>query len=204
MIFILDAQLFHWLYGWLHRPPWAQVMSGVTHLGDFKVVLILGALGVSESLWASIRRGRIRGSEGGSGQRALLLPWLGIGVAVAITHWLKQQVGRPRPVEIYPVLAALPGELGRSSFDALRTSVLSGVDGRSFPSGHATAAFALATAFSLRWPRARGVWFGMAALVALSRVALGLHWPTDTIAGAMIGIGTVFCLAWVERFIKEV
>ncbi len=180
----MDAQLFHWLYGWLHRPPWASVMSGVTHLGDFKTVLILGALGASESLWASIRRGRIRGSEGGSGPRVLLLPWLGIGVAVAITHWLKQQVGRPRPVEIYPVLAALPGELGRS-----------------FPSGHATAAFALATALSLRWPRASGVWFGMATLVALSRVALGLHWPTDTIAGAVIGIGTILSLAWVERLL---
>lgn len=71
--------------------------------------------------------------------------------------------------------------------------------GRAFPSGHATAAFALATALGYRWPRWRPVGFALAALVALSRVALGVHWPSDVAAGAAVGCFVVFGLAQLEK-----
>jgi undecaprenyl-diphosphatase len=57
----------------------------------------------------------------------------------------------------------------------------------SFPSGHATGSFAVA-AFVLMLNRAAGLWLlVLAFFIALSRVALGVHYPTDVAAGAALG-----------------
>lgn len=58
----------------------------------------------------------------------------------------------------------------------------------SFPSGHAAGSFALATMTALFWPRRRWLPFLGASLVAFSRVYLGLHYPTDVLAGAALGM----------------
>ncbi|SKC19680.1 MULTISPECIES: phosphatase PAP2 family protein [Dyadobacter] len=64
----------------------------------------------------------------------------------------------------------------------------------SFPSGHTTDAFALATSVSLICPK----WYVIApaylwaSSVAYSRVDLGVHYPTDVLAGAIIGAGTSY------------
>ncbi len=55
----------------------------------------------------------------------------------------------------------------------------------SFPSGHATSAFAAAVTLGLVTPRTRPVAFALA--VAVSRVALGEHYPSDVVAGAALG-----------------
>jgi membrane-associated phospholipid phosphatase len=76
----------------------------------------------------------------------------------------------------------------------------------SFPSGHAAAAATVATLFclkisSLPWRVLVVIVF---SLSALSRVAVGAHWPVDVSCGAMLGvIGTLFC-AWLsDRFISN-
>ena len=57
----------------------------------------------------------------------------------------------------------------------------------SFPSGHAAGSFAFA-AFIFAWNRRAGLALGaVATLVALSRVALGVHYPSDVTAGAILG-----------------
>ncbi|MEJ2194677.1 MAG: phosphatase PAP2 family protein [Ignavibacteriaceae bacterium] len=60
----------------------------------------------------------------------------------------------------------------------------------SFPSNHAVNNFAAAAFFTKLFPRYKSVLFIIASIVALSRVYLGLHYPSDIIAGA--GIGFVF------------
>lgn len=58
----------------------------------------------------------------------------------------------------------------------------------SFPSGHATIFFALATAIFYYNRIAGSVFYGFAILISLSRVAAGIHYPIDIVVGAMIGV----------------
>lgn len=58
----------------------------------------------------------------------------------------------------------------------------------SFPSGHANAAFALAFAVSTIWPRLRAVMWIYALTIALTRIALLAHHPSDVVGGALVGI----------------
>lgn len=70
----------------------------------------------------------------------------------------------------------------------------------SFPSGHATTAFALATVLSLWYPRWTAAWLAVAAIVGWSRVALGSHFPSDVLAGAILGVGvTLMFYRWVPE-----
>lgn len=57
------------------------------------------------------------------------------------------------------------------------------------PSGHATTAFAVLVAFGTLWPRARTALLVYALLIAVSRVVVNAHYPTDVLAGALVGIG---------------
>jgi undecaprenyl-diphosphatase len=67
----------------------------------------------------------------------------------------------------------------------------------SFPSGHAITAFALAFAVSALWPRTRLPMIGYAVLIAISRLVLLAHHPSDVVAGALIGvIGAMVVRYW--------
>jgi membrane-associated phospholipid phosphatase len=57
------------------------------------------------------------------------------------------------------------------------------------PSGHATTAFAVLVAFGTLWPRSRTLWLVYAVLIAISRVVVTAHYPSDVVAGALVGIG---------------
>jgi undecaprenyl-diphosphatase len=66
----------------------------------------------------------------------------------------------------------------------------------SMPSGHAMNAFTGAVLLALVVPRARWPLLGLAALIALSRVYLGVHFPSDAIAGAILGTAVGAAAAW--------
>jgi len=93
-------------------------------------------------------------------------------IAAAISLALKTFIIRERPFNTYPDIEKL-SEAGSSSF----------------PSGHALEAFAIAVAFSLLIPKRKYVIpvFIWAFLVAYSRIALGVHYPSDVLSGMIIG-----------------
>jgi undecaprenyl-diphosphatase len=60
----------------------------------------------------------------------------------------------------------------------------------SFPSGHSTAAFAIATPFMIQYPFLIMLLLPLSSLIAISRVVLGVHYPSDAIVGSFLGIVT--------------
>jgi len=64
-----------------------------------------------------------------------------------------------------------------------------GSDGFSFPSGHATIAFAMAVVLSRKEPKWKWIFYTLATLISLSRIYLGVHYPLDVLFGALLGWG---------------
>jgi undecaprenyl-diphosphatase len=92
--------------------------------------------------------------------------------------WVKGKIGRPRPFVKCPDIRAC----GRA------------LDQFSFPSGHALHATTFTILLSAYYPPTVWVLVPVAVLMALSRVALGLHYPSDVAAGAVIGAATASLL----------
>jgi membrane-associated phospholipid phosphatase len=69
----------------------------------------------------------------------------------------------------------------------------------SFPSGHTASSFAAATALAFFYPRAAPLAFGVATAVGVSRVHLGVHFPSDAAVGGVIGIGIGTFSAWLFK-----
>ena len=103
--------------------------------------------------------------------------WLG---ATAVLAGVRAVVNRPRPTD------PNPGWLYSS-----------------FPSGHANSYFAAATVYALKFPRLAPALGVFGTLVALSRVYLGRHWPSDVLAGAALGVGAGLLTVKLERPISR-
>jgi membrane-associated phospholipid phosphatase len=71
----------------------------------------------------------------------------------------------------------------------------------SIPSGHATSIFAFAAVIGMFWPRGRLLLYTIAAWIALSRVLIGVHYFTDAVLGAILGISFPFLVR--DRFVAR-
>ena len=100
---------------------------------------------------------------------------IAVGATIVETYALKKIFDRPRPFVTHPELMPITLEADAS-----------------FPSGHTSAAFSLATSLSLNYPK----WyiiapsFLWASATGYSRMYMGVHYPTDVLAGAVLGAGT--------------
>jgi membrane-associated phospholipid phosphatase len=101
-----------------------------------------------------------------------------------VTSALKYSINRDRPFVTYPDIAKK-----------------SDAGSPSFPSGHTSSAFATATSLSLAYPK----WYIVApsytwaSLVGYSRMHLGVHYPSDVLAGAIVGAGC----AWLSYEVNK-
>ena len=103
--------------------------------------------------------------------RTVLAAILAVGLTVLLFMGVKNLVGRPRPFEAWQGLNCL----------------MAPPDKFSFPSGHTMTAFAVWGVLAVGLPVLSQLYLVIAILIGLSRVFLGLHYPTDVLAGALLG-----------------
>ena len=127
----------------------------------------LGAAGELAAVWVAIG---LAGAASDPPRRRRWLAGAAVGpAAIGLNFAIKVAVGRRRPLlEEHPPLAKAPTKL-------------------SFPSAHATSSLAAATALGRVAPPARPALYALAAGLCLSRPYLGMHYPSDVLAGAALG-----------------
>ncbi len=106
------------------------------------------------------------------------------GLAGLLSNVIKHLVGRARPKFMHA--------------GNLELSPMTGSGWDSFPSGHASASFAVATVLAMKFPRWRWLFIVLASAIAGSRILRGSHFITDVAAGTVIGVlaGTVVANPW--------
>jgi membrane-associated phospholipid phosphatase len=128
---------------------------------------VLGKAGNNAAVWIVLNLA-LALLDGGHREAWIICAVLG-PVAIGLNYLVKLLVRRPRPVlEGLPPLGGAPSSL-------------------SFPSAHATSSFAVATAMT-RVDALGALAFGIAVVLALGRPYLGMHYPSDVLAGVVLGV----------------
>jgi undecaprenyl-diphosphatase len=100
---------------------------------------------------------------------------------------LKPMIGRLRPCHVMENINLLVGCGG----------------GKAMPSSHAANAFGQAVLFALLYVRVRWWLIGIATLIALSRISVGVHYPADVMAGALLGTLVAVALAFIFERVMD-
>ena len=180
----MDWTLFHAVNSTVATRDWLE--DGTTAVAD--VIVPLYAL-ATVGLWFLARPyGPMRWKLASAS--ALLAAAVALLANQAISHLWE----RPRPFTTH---SALTHVLGARTTDP------------SFPSDHAAAAFAIAFAVFAFSRRAGAVFLAVAALIGLSRIALGMHYPSDVVAGVLVGLASAALVThagrpWVSRLVGPV
>lgn len=187
--FLFLDRLAAGMYG--HWPDWlSKPAADVTDVGaswwiiTLTTLIIIAAWAVKQ-FWRSARMNTIM--TGAISMAAYVL--VSVGLAALIVNILKRVIGRPRPV--------MSGDHGLFSINPLTHNF----DFESFPSGHATTNGALFMALALLFPRFRWPLLILGVCFALTRVFIGVHFPSDVTVGFGFGMWFAFAVAiWFSRF----
>ena len=169
-MFEFDTTLFLWLNATAASPSWVVPLARFASI-DLPQWLIAGTVGAFMVGEKSVRRVVVR-------------------VLVAmLAAWLLARLGQ----HLWPMPRPFASGIG--------TAWLPHRDSAGFPSTHASVAFAFASAVAAFSGHrlAGGAAMLAALLVAWSRVALGLHFPSDVLAGAVVGFVGAYVSAWVPE-----
>ena len=166
-----EASIILWIQENL-RGPMDAVVKFITYLGDDGILWI--AMGIVLLFWKKTR------PIGITVLISLLFDYLIINVA------LKALIARPRPFVVNELITPLVTNVSPY---------------RSFPSGHSGGSFSAMFALYKWVPKKVGIpALVLAALVALSRLYVGVHYPTDILAGCAIGF---MCSVWAHHVVKN-
>ncbi len=153
-----DTRLFYWCNGVNQARGMAPISLWVSRLGDGLLYLMLG-LGLALL-------------DGEHGRQFLFSGLFAFSIELPLYLVLKNTIKRDRPCH---------------RFDDCQVAIEPS-DKFSFPSGHAAAAFLFATLVMAWYPGMLLPAFALALLIGLSRIILGVHYPTDIAAGALLGV----------------
>ncbi len=172
----LDTLLFNLFNQTLTSPVLDWLMPRLTNLDNWKLLILL--IWIALMVWGGKR-----------GRAAALLLILTITLSDQMSSFvIKPLVHRIRPCHVVETVRLLVGCSG--SF--------------SFPSSHATNSMAAAALFGGFYHKYRWYFYTLAGLIAYSRVYVGVHYPFDVIAGAILGflVGWLVVLGY-NKWLKE-
>ncbi len=154
---------------WSHAGFWQSYSNSVMYVGNSNPLLLTANAYL----------------KGGDWKRVVVTQIGGIAINGLATYIIKNTVDRARPFDQYP-------ETIHPKYHPLDYS---------FPSGHTSWAFQWATATSLyahKW-YVTAPCFLYAGSIGYSRMAMGVHYPTDVVMGALVGSGSAFVSHWITK-----
>lgn len=156
----LDKSLFDLIYNLPHNSVFNLFFSFLSGIGTWG--LIWFGIMVGLVVWEEIKD-----------RKELFTLVLGLFMAIGLVDLVvKNIVKRPRPVVLHPIPIMFFGHISTYSF----------------PSGHATLAFTAAYILSKKHKRWAKYYYLLAVLIAISRIYLGYHYPSDVVVGALFGL----------------
>lgn len=161
-----DTRAMCWLLQQPQAARRARMARQVSRLGDGPFYVALTLL-----IWWFDKEG---------GSVFALTAMAAYALEVPLFVGLKHLIQRPRPADALESLSAF----------------IQPADRFSFPSGHTTAAFVMASLLSVFYPQVMALAVGLAVMVGLSRVLLGVHYPSDILAGATLGVSCAMIGFW--------
>jgi undecaprenyl-diphosphatase len=153
-----DTAVDSWFDRLRGNPAIDRVLYGASALGDFSL------------LWHLLSLGRVVADPSSEREAIRMATALAVE-SVAVNVGVKSMFRRERPTWVDD----RPHDLRRP-----RSS--------SFPSGHATSGFLAAGLLVAGRPRQRALWFGLAGVVAASRIHVRIHHASDVVGGALLGL----------------
>lgn len=172
-LYSIDVAVFRFINGTLSNPVTDKLMPFITDVTHWYLVYVL--------LWFIIL---FKGGKYRIG--------LAIGMILLVTisdqissNLLKNLIERVRPCKVLENVHLL----------------VTCTDSFSFPSSHAVNNFAAAMFFSFFYRNLKWILFSVATLMALSRIFVGVHYPSDVVGGALIGILIGYILAVLYNYL---